>query len=152
MTIFKKATCTAGLILGSATFAQAELVTYEFDITAETVNFTGKDVEAITVGGGIPAPLISAKVGDTLRVTFHNKLKTESSIHWHGILLPNEQDGVSYLTTTPIAAGGSHTFEYPIIHSGTYWYHSHTGLQEQRGVYGPFFIRKKVQIIFQRKW
>jgi len=123
--------------------AYADIVEYEFDINTTTVNFTGTPVTALTVAGGIPAPLIEATVGDTLRVTFNNRLDTESSIHWHGVLLPNEQDGVSILTTTPIAAKGSHTFEYPIIHHGTYWYHSHTGLQEQRGVYGPIIFRPK---------
>ena len=106
--------------------AQAKLVEYEFDIDYKTVNFSGEEKRAMSVGGSIPAPTIEATVGDTLRVTFHNKMDVESSIHWHGILLPNEQDGVPYLTTSPIKAGTSFTFEYPVIHHGTYWYHSHT--------------------------
>ncbi len=123
--------------------AQAKLVEYEFDIDYKTVNFSGEEKRAMSVGGSIPAPTIEATVGDTLRVTFHNKMDVESSIHWHGILLPNEQDGVPYLTTSPIKAGTSFTFEYPIIHHGTYWYHSHTGLQEQRGVYGALVFHPK---------
>lgn len=123
--------------------AQAKLVEYELDIDYKTVNFSGKEVQAMTVGGSIPAPTIEATMGDTLRVTFHNKMDVPSSIHWHGILLPNEQDGVPLLTTPPIPAGESLTYEYPIIHHGTYWYHSHTGLQEQRGVYGTLVFHPK---------
>ena len=123
--------------------AEAKLVEYEFDINYKTVNFSGEDVQAMSVGGSIPAPTIEATVGDTLRVTFHNKMDVESSIHWHGVLLPNDQDGVPYLTTSPIRAGKSFTYEYPIIHHGTYWYHSHTQLQEQRGVYGSLVFHPK---------
>lgn len=125
-------TC-AQLAAGSAL---AKTVEYSFDVNYKTVNFTGQPVQAIAVGGTIPAPTIEATVGDTLRVTFNNKLDVETSVHWHGVLLPNDQDGVPYLTTPPIKAGQSFTYEYPVIHHGTYWYHSHTGLQEQRGVYG----------------
>lgn len=125
--------------------AMAEVVEYVFDIDYVTVNYTGKDVKAMAVGGSIPAPTIEASVGDTLRVTFNNKMDVESSIHWHGILLPNDQDGVPHLNTPPIEAGGSFTYEFPVTHSGTYWYHSHTALQEQLGVYGGivFHPRKK---------
>lgn len=125
--------------------AAAELVEYVFDIDYTTVNYTGKNVKAIAVGGTIPAPTIEASVGDTLRVTLNNRMDVESSIHWHGILLPNDQDGVPYLNTPPIEAGKSFTYEFPVTHSGTYWYHSHTGLQEQLGVYGGivFYPRQK---------
>ena len=113
---------------------------YEFDINIKKVNFTGEEVLALAVGNQIPAPLIEARVGDTLEVTFNNKMKQESSIHWHGVLLPNDQDGVPYLTTKPIAPHSSFTYKFRVRHSGTYWYHSHTGLQEQRGVYGPLIF------------
>ena len=116
--------------------AHAKLVEYEFDVDWQSVNFTGTERLAITVAGSIPAPTIEATVGDRLRVTFHNKMEVETSVHWHGVLLPNDQDGVPYLTTEPIRPGKSLTYEYPVTHRGTYWYHSHTSLQEQRGVYG----------------
>lgn len=123
--------------------AVAELKEYKFDIDYHTMNQTGKPVEAIAINGQVPAPLIEAKVGDTLRVTFINKLNEPTSIHWHGVLLPNEQDGVPFLTTPPIMPGNKLTYEYPIIHAGTYWYHSHFGLQEQRGMYGPLVFYPK---------
>jgi FtsP/CotA-like multicopper oxidase with cupredoxin domain len=132
------------LILTLSTGASAKVVEYSFDIAYQTVNFSGKDVQAMTVGGSIPAPTIEATVGDILRVTFSNKMDVDSSIHWHGVLLPNDQDGVPFLNTPPIKAGQSFTFEYPVIHHGTYWYHSHTGLQEQRGVYGSIVFHPEM--------
>ena len=134
---------TAAAILFLAGAARGELVEYAFDIDYATVNYTGRDVTAMAVGGTIPAPLIEASVGDTLRVTFTNRMDVPSSVHWHGILLPNDQDGVPYLNSPPIEAGGSLTYEFPVVQSGTYWYHSHTGLQEQRGVYGPIVFRPR---------
>lgn len=125
--------------------AWSELVEYELEIDESSVNFTGQSVEAITVNGSIPGPTLEANVGDTLRVTFNNRLNTPSSIHWHGVLLPNDQDGVPYLTTQPIAANSSFTYEFPITHHGTYWYHSHWGFQEQRGVYGALVFHPEVE-------
>ncbi len=134
---------TAVAVLCLAGAARAELVEYEFDIDYATVNYTGRDVRAMAIGGTVPAPLIEASVGDTLRVTFRNRMDVPSSVHWHGILLPADQDGVPYLNSPPIEAGGSLTYEFPVVQSGTYWYHSHTGLQEQRGVYGPLVFRSR---------
>ena len=115
---------------------EAQVVSYQFDIDELVVNYTGTPRKALAVAGQIPAPTVRATVGDTLKVTFRNNLAKETSIHWHGVLLPPAQDGVPYLNTAPIAAGGSHTFEYKVVHSGTFWYHAHTGLDEQRGIYG----------------
>jgi CopA family copper-resistance protein len=126
-----------------ASHSWAEIREYEIDIRETEVNFTGEPVHAITLNGQIPAPTLEAHVGDRFRVTFNNHMDVETSIHWHGILLPNDQDGVPYLTTQPIAANSSFTYDFPITHHGTYWYHSHTGLQEQRGVYGALVFRPK---------
>jgi FtsP/CotA-like multicopper oxidase with cupredoxin domain len=119
----------------------------EYDLTIAEQKWTPGDlrpVRAITVNGGIPGPTIRFRVGDTARIRVHNQMKIEdTSIHWHGLLLPNAQDGVPYVTTPPILPGTTHTFEFPITHSGTYWYHSHTGLQEQEGVYGSIVIEPK---------
>ena len=123
-----------------SSLSQAKLVRYKLEIDTKTANYTGKAVKALTINGQIPAPLISATVGDVLEVTVNNKMDKDSSIHWHGILLPNSQDGVPYLTTQPIRAGSSFTYRFKVKHPGTYWYHSHTGLQEQRGLYGPIIF------------
>ena len=113
---------------------------YELVIDYKSVNFTGKAVKAMTINGSIPGPTLRFKKGDFARIRVNNRMDVETSVHWHGILLPNRQDGVPYLTTPPIKPGTTHIFEFPITHSGTYWYHSHTGLQEQRGVYGSIVI------------
>ena len=98
-------------------------------------------IRALGVNGGLPAPTLYFTEGDTAIIRVHNLLKREeTSIHWHGLLLPNEQDGVPYLTTAPIKAGKTHTFIFPLIQSGTYWYHSHTSVQEQIGTYGSIVI------------
>ncbi len=134
-------------IFGPTSMAQAETISYNFNIEEKTVNFTGKDVTAMSVGQQIPAPLIEATKGDRLHVTFNNKMDVETSIHWHGILLPPDQDGVPHLNTKSIASGKSLTFDFPITHHGTYWYHSHTGMQEQRGVYGPLVFHPEKESI-----
>ena len=123
--------------------ARAELVEYDLVIETREVSFTGRPVQALTINGNIPGPTLTLTEGDRARIRVHNRLDTETSIHWHGILLPNREDGVPYLTTPPILPGKTHIFEFPVIQSGTYWYHSHTGLQEQRGVYGSLVIHPR---------
>ena len=116
------------------------IVETRLTIARETVTIAGITAEAMTVDGGIPGPTLRWRVGDLARVHVENTMDVPSSIHWHGLLLPNRQDGVPGLTTPGIRPGTTHTFEIPIRHEGTYWYHSHTGLQEQRGVYGAIVI------------
>ncbi len=124
----------------------AKVVKYELTIKNEKVNISGKkEVDfALTVNGGIPAPTLEFTEGDDAEILVKNEIKNEEvSIHWHGILLPPEEDGVAYVNTPPIHAGTSRLFKFKIRQSGTYWYHSHTGLQEQKGVYGALVIHPK---------
>jgi FtsP/CotA-like multicopper oxidase with cupredoxin domain len=121
-----------------------QLVRYDLTVTDTIVNYTGKERMAIAINGQLPAPTLYFTEGDTAEIHVHNKMHHETSIHWHGLILPNEQDGVPYLTTTPIRGMSTHVFRFPIVQNGTYWYHSHTMLQEQLGMYGAFIIRKKV--------
>lgn len=124
--------------------AKAQNVTeYDLYVTDTVVNYTGKTVKAIAINGTIPGPELHFTEGDTAVIRVHNNAKHETSIHWHGLLLPNEQDGVPYLTTAPIKSNAVHTYKFPLKQSGTYWYHSHTMLQEQAGMYGAFIIHKK---------
>ncbi len=123
--------------------ADAKTVFYTLKIHEKSVNFTGKTVSALGINDQIPAPTIEATVGDTLEITVENTLDEDSSIHWHGILLPNDQDGVPYLTTQPIKAHSVFKYKFKVRHSGTYWYHSHSGLQEQRGIYGSLVFHPK---------
>jgi len=115
-------------------------VEYDLYIDHIMVNFSGKEKKGLAINEGIPGPVLHFNEGDTAIIRVHNKLNEETSIHWHGLLLPNEQDGVPYLTTAPIRAQSTHTFTFPLIQSGTYWYHSHTMLQEQSGIYGSIVI------------
>lgn len=124
-------------------------VIYDLFVNDTMVNYTGKHRMAIAINGSIPAPNLSFTEGDTAVIRVHNLMKMETSIHWHGLLLPNDQDGVPYLTTAPVEPGKVFTFTFPLIQSGTYWYHSHTMLQEQSGVYGSIVIhpaKEKVKL------
>lgn len=132
--------CIIIVLMIMPNYITAKLVEYDLTIDYLDVDYTGNKIRAMAINGQIPAPRIEAQIGDTLRVTFHNKMDVDTSIHWHGILLPNEQDGVPYLTTPPIKAHSSLTYEYPIIHSGTYWYHAHTHFHEERGLYGALIF------------
>lgn len=116
-------------------------VEYDLTIDEQKVNITGKPKLAMTINGGIPGPTMRFTEGDVAVIHVHNKLKRETSLHWHGILLPNKEDGVSYLNTPPIHGGDTYTFEFPLVQSGTYWFHSHTRFQEQVGVYGSIAIQ-----------
>ncbi|MGE4131218.1 MAG: multicopper oxidase domain-containing protein [Bdellovibrionales bacterium] len=132
-------------------FVVAKTVSYDLVVKAEPVNLSGhKTVPwALTVNGGIPAPTLEFAEGDVAEIRVRNEIPNqELSIHWHGILLPNEMDGVPYVTTPPIKSGSTYVFRFPIRQHGTYWYHSHTGLQEQKGVLGAFIIhpaKKQIQ-------
>ncbi|MEO5978616.1 MAG: multicopper oxidase domain-containing protein [Chryseolinea sp.] len=117
-------------------------IEYHLNVKDTIVQFTGKRKSAIAINGQIPAPTLYFTEGDTAVIYVHNMLGEEMSIHWHGILLPNDEDGVPYLTTTPIKAGMIHVFKFAIIQTGTFWYHSHTKLQEQLGLYGPLVMYK----------
>lgn len=119
-------------------------VEYVLNVSETLVTFAkGKLKPAIAVNGAIPAPALYFTEGDTAVIHVRNLMSVETSIHWHGLLLPNAADGVPYLTTAPIKPGSTYTFTFPIIQNGTYWYHSHTGLQEQVGLYGPIVIYPK---------
>ncbi len=130
------------LLFASTVFAQ-KIVRYDLFIGDTTVNYMGKKVSALAINGQIPAPTLTFIEGDTALIYVHNTLNESTSIHWHGIILPNQYDGVPYLTTAPIKPGETHLFKFPIVQNGTYWYHSHTKLQEQRGMYGAFIIHKR---------
>lgn len=124
--------------------ALAETVHYELVVSETTLAPGGKPLPVLAINGSIPGPVLRFREGDIAHITVRNTLKEDTtSIHWHGLLVPNEMDGVPHITTPPIPAGGSHVFEFPLRHAGTYWYHSHTGLQEQRGMYGAIVIAPK---------
>ena len=130
----------AATIAGLGRAVQGEVVQYDLTLELQPVNITGRPVPAMTINGGIPGPVLRFKEGDTALIRVHNKMPEDSSIHWHGLLLPNAEDGVPFVTQPPIAPGTTYTYEFPIRQTGTYWYHSHTRIQEQRGLFGPIVI------------
>ncbi|KQM81816.1 copper-binding protein [Sphingomonas sp. Leaf23] len=103
----------------------------------------GRMAHAIGINGSSPAPLIRLREGQRARITVVNTLDEATSLHWHGLLLPFQMDGVPGVSFPGIAARSSFTYDFPVIQSGSYWYHSHSGLQEQEGLYGPIVIDPK---------
>lgn len=129
-------------LLISNLFAQ-KIVRYDLYVKDTIVNFTGKAKRAIAVNGQIPMPTLTFTEGDTAEIYVHNEMNEETSLHWHGLFLPNKEDGVPNLTQMPIKPHTTHIYRFPIIQNGTHWYHSHSGLQEQIGMYGNFVMLKK---------
>jgi CopA family copper-resistance protein len=114
----------------------------EFDLTIADapVNFTGMPRMATTINGSIPAPVLRWREGDTVTLRVTNRMRESTSVHWHGILLPFEMDGVPGISFRGIAPGETFVYRFPVRQSGTYWYHSHSGFQEQTGMYGAIVI------------
>jgi CopA family copper-resistance protein len=123
-------------------FAQ-KIVRYDLYVRDTIVNYSGTEKRAIAVNGQIPMPTLTFTEGDIAEIYVHNELKETTSLHWHGLFLPNKEDGVPNLTQMPIQPGTTHKYTFPIIQNGTHWYHSHSGLQEQIGMYGMFIMNKK---------
>ncbi len=130
------------LLITTNTFAQ-KIVRYDLYVKDTLVNFAGKEKRAIAVNGQIPMPTLTFTEGDTAEIHVHNRLKESTSLHWHGLYLPNKEDGVPYLTQMPIEPNTTHIYRFPIIQNGTHWYHSHSGLQEQIGMYGSMVLLKR---------
>lgn len=130
------------LLITSVSFAQ-KVVRYDLYVRDTLVTFSGKEKYAIAVNGQIPMPTLTFTEGDIAEIHVYNELKEGTSMHWHGLYLPNKEDGVPFLTQMPIAPGTEHVYRFPIIQSGTHWYHSHSGLQEQIGMYGSLILKKK---------
>lgn len=122
---------------------------FELFIGETPVNFTGSPRTAMTINGSLPGPLLRWREGDTVTLRVRNRLSASTSIHWHGILLPANMDGVPGLSFHGIEPGGVYVYQFKLRQNGTYWYHSHSGLQEQAGVYGPLVIDAKEPEPFQ---
>ena len=105
--------------------------------------FDGRKGKTVTINGHLPAPLLRWREGDEVTLHLSNDLDEDTSIHWHGILLPPEMDGVPGVSFSGVKSGETFTYRFPIKQAGTYWYHSHSGFQEQSGLYGPIIIEPK---------
>jgi CopA family copper-resistance protein len=118
-------------------------VRYDLYIADTTVTFGKKAKRAIAVNGQIPMPTLTFTEGDTAEIYVHNNLDEATALHWHGLFLPNQYDGVPNLTQMPIKPHTTHLYKFPIIQSGTHFYHSHSMFQEQIGMYGMFIMNKR---------
>ncbi|MEZ6013652.1 MAG: multicopper oxidase domain-containing protein [Planctomycetota bacterium] len=124
--------------------AEGRRIEYALEIGYEAAPVPPRKQPGLSVNGSIPGPTLRFQEGDHARITVRNRMRDqETSTHWHGLLLPNAMDGVPYLTTETIPPLQERVFEFELRHSGTYWYHSHTGLQEQSGVYGAIVVEPR---------
>lgn len=115
-------------------------VVYHLTISDTMVRYTGKEKMAIAINGSIPGPVLYFTEGDTAVIYIHNHMRMATSLHWHGLIVPNEYDGVPNLTTPPVAPGQTYMAKFPVVQNGTYWYHSHSMLQEQSQEHGALII------------
>lgn len=127
---------------------------FNLDVARAKSSIDGKQGASILVNGQLPAPLLRWREGDHITLNVTNHLPVDTSIHWHGILLPYQMDGVPGLSFAGIKPGETFTYSFPLLQAGTYWYHSHSGLQEQSGHYGPIVIEPKAQdpVQFDREY
>ncbi len=135
---------TAG-VPSSADAPGAVLTGTEFDLAigALPVNFTGEPGIATAVNGRLPAPLLRWREGDTITLRVSNRLSAPTSIHWHGMIVPADMDGVPGLSFDGIKPGETYRYHFKVNQAGTYWYHSHSRFQEQTGLYGPIIIEPR---------
>jgi CopA family copper-resistance protein len=140
---------SGALLLGAGAQAQSGPAStlsgtqFELSVDEMAVNFTGAPRRATAINGQVPGPLLRWRQGDeiTLRVT--NRLAVQSSIHWHGVIVPADMDGVPGLSFPGIGAGETFTYRFPVNQHGTYWYHAHSRFQEQVGLYGPIIVEPR---------
>jgi FtsP/CotA-like multicopper oxidase with cupredoxin domain len=116
---------------------------FDLQIGEMPVNFTGKSRIGTVVNGQIPAPLLRWREGDTITLRVANRLAVRSSIHWHGMIVPADMDGVPGISFDGIPSGGSYVYRFKVNQHGTYWYHSHSRFQEQTGLYGPIVVEPR---------
>ena len=116
---------------------------FNLEIGALAVNLTGQPGIATVVNGRLPAPLLRWREGDTITLRVSNRLSAPTSIHWHGMIVPADMDGVPGLSFNGIGPGETYVYRFKVNQSGTYWYHSHSRFQEQTGLYGPIVIEPK---------
>jgi len=125
---------------GNTGLSKATATGFNLSVGRFPVRIDGREGQAVGVNGTLPAPLIRFREGDEITLNVTNTLDEDTSIHWHGLLVPFQMDGVPGVTFPGIRPGETFTYKYSVPQSGTYWYHSHSGLQEQEGLYGPLII------------
>ena len=131
------------MVASLAAAAPAAAATYDIVIDEVTVDHSGTPKQAIAYNGETPGPTLRFREGEEVTINVTNRLDEPTSIHWHGLILPTDQDGVPGISFPGIAAGETFTYRFPVVQSGTYWFHSHSGMQEQDGAYGSIVIEPK---------
>ncbi|MFZ5874907.1 MAG: copper resistance system multicopper oxidase [Nitrospirota bacterium] len=129
-----------GVWLAAVSVTPALADEYNLVIDKQAVNVTGRERTAVTINGAVPGPALRWREGEEVTLHVTNRLKDPTSIHWHGLIVPNSMDGVPGISFEHIHPGGTFTYRFTVKQSGTYWYHSHSGLQEQSGMYSPLLI------------
>ena len=137
----KAAVASAAFIALAATTSYAG--TYNLTIDNTTIKVSESSTPAMAINGTVPGPVLRFKEGENITINVTNKLDEDTSIHWHGLILPYQQDGVPGISFPGIKPKTTFTYKFPAQQAGTYWYHSHSGLQEQAGVYGAIIIEPK---------
>ena len=133
--------------------ASGTVVTRQLTAGTFSTEIGGRNVATWGYNNALNGPLIRAKVGDRLKVPVTNRLAQPTSVHWHGLALRNNMDGVPGLTQQPAAAGTAFTYDFRLSHPGTYWYHSHVELQRERGLYGPLIIEDPQEALaYDQEW
>ena len=132
-----------GMASGRAGYKVLEGKSFDLDIGYQAVNFTGKTHIATTVNGALPGPVLRWREGDSIRIRVKNNLAEDSSIHWHGMILPADMDGVPGISFDGIKPGATFEYRFDVGQSGTYWYHSHSGFQEPAGLYGAIVVEPR---------
>ncbi|AXI03953.1 copper resistance system multicopper oxidase [Aquirhabdus parva] len=131
----------AAALIGDVPHLQGN--SFDLIVDEASVNYTGKTRMATVVNGSLPAPILHFKEGETVTIRVTNRLNEPTSIHWHGLLLPYQMDGVPGISFEGIPPNTTFTYQFPILQSGTYWYHSHSGFQEQTGLMGAIVIEPR---------
>ncbi len=116
---------------------------FDLNIGYQPVNFTGKERQATAVNGSVPAPILRWREGDRVTLRVSNYLAHDTSIHWHGMILPAEMDGVPGISFDGIKPGETFTYQFDVRQNGTFWYHSHSDFHEQTGMYGAIVIEPR---------
>ena len=136
----------AGIVSSQARTGTAPVLTgteFNLEVGQSPVNFTGNPRMAFTINGSVPAPTLRWREGDTVTIRVKNTLKEDTSIHWHGIILPYQMDGVPGISFPGIPPGETFVYQFKLEQSGTYWYHSHSGMQEAQGMYGAIVVEPR---------
>jgi len=148
----------AATLLGAArletnTGQPDQIVDTVLEARTSEMDLSGKVSQAWSYNGRVPGTPIRVRTGDQLRVTLANRLPAETTVHWHGIAVNNEADGVPHLTQEPIAPGADYTYQFTAMHPGTYWFHPHTGTQLDRGLYTPLIVEDPQEpLAYDAEW